>query len=93
MKVVWTNQARSEFYSIVAFIALESPACAARIRAQILHSISFLEAWPEIGRRGRRGRRELVVPHSPYIVIFKFDGVEVVVLRVLHASRKRRQND
>ncbi|MBY0562800.1 MAG: type II toxin-antitoxin system RelE/ParE family toxin [Hyphomonadaceae bacterium] len=42
-----------------------------RVRAQILHSVSFLADWPDLGRKARRDYRELVVPHSPYVVIYR----------------------
>lgn len=89
MKIVWRPQARAELAAIVDRIAAESPAGAARIHAQVLHSISFLADWPNIGRSGSRGYRELVVPHTPYLVIYKHDGSEIRVMRVRHASRKR----
>lgn len=89
MKVEWSVQARAELIDILAHITQESPSGAARIHAQILHSISFLTDWPEIGRPGRRGYRELVIPHTPYVVLFRRTPEVVIVVRVLHASRRR----
>ena len=89
MKIVWRPQAHAELAAILEHVAAESPAGAARIHAQILHSISFLADWPDIGRPGKRGYRELVVPHMPYIVIYKRDAREVRIVRVRHAAQKR----
>lgn len=88
MKVVWRPQARAELAAIVDRIGAESPAGAARVHAQVLYSIGFLADWPDIGRSGSRGYRELVVPHTPYLVIYKHDDVGIKIMRVRHASRK-----
>jgi plasmid stabilization system protein ParE len=51
--------------------------------------LSFLAEWPDIGREGRGGYRELVVPHSPYVVIFRRGKREITIRRLLHGSQKR----
>jgi toxin ParE1/3/4 len=89
MNVVWRPQARDELAVILAKISQDSPKGAARMRARILHSISFLRDWPDIGRPGRRGFRELVVPRTPYVVIFKRDADLIRIFRVVHAARRR----
>ncbi len=89
MKLVWRPQARAELAAILERIERDSPKGAARIRAQILHSVSFLSEWPDIGREGGRGYRELIVPHSPYVVIFRRGKQEIRVHRVLHAAQRR----
>jgi toxin ParE1/3/4 len=89
MKIEWRAQALSEFAAILKRIAKDSPSGAARIRTQILHSVSFLEEWPDIGRTGRGGRRELVIAHTRYVVIFKRSRTNVEILRVIHTSRLR----
>jgi len=89
MNVVWRPQASREFSEIVAHLHEQSPAGAARIYEQILHSVSFLADWPMMGRAARRGNRELVIPHTPYVVIFKVEKNVVRIRRVLHGSRRR----
>jgi toxin ParE1/3/4 len=89
MKLVWRPQALAELAAIIEYIERDSPAGAARVRAQILHSVSFLLEWPDIGREGRRGYRELVVPRSSYVVIFRHGKREIRIHRVRHAARKR----
>jgi toxin ParE1/3/4 len=69
MKIVWRARARSDVTSIIAYIEKESPAGAAKIRAEISHGLSFLVDWPELGRLGRAGARELIVAHGAYIVL------------------------
>ncbi|MBN8608926.1 MAG: type II toxin-antitoxin system RelE/ParE family toxin [Caulobacterales bacterium] len=89
MKIVWRPQARAELLSIAAYIARESPSGAARVQSQILHSVELLETWPRIGRKGRRGYRELVVPHTNYVVIFRLTRANIEIVRMLHTSQRR----
>jgi plasmid stabilization system protein ParE len=89
MKIEWRAQARAELLAILDHIANESPAGAARVHAQILHSVSFLVDWPEIGRKRRGKYRELVIPHTPYVVLFILSRTTVTIVRVIHASRRR----
>ena len=51
--------------------------------------MSFLTDWPEIGRRGRRGYRELVVSRSRYVVLYRVSKKAVIIVRVRHSSQKR----
>jgi toxin ParE1/3/4 len=89
MKIEWRKQALAELSAILEHISSESPSGAARVHAQILHSVSFLSDWPEIGRSGRGKYRELVISHTPYIVVFVHSKKGVTIARVLHGSRKR----
>ena len=44
---------------------------------------------PGSGRAGRvPGTKELVVPHTPYIVPYRVKDDTVQILRIYHASRK-----
>lgn len=90
MKVVWRARARADLSAIVAHIAAESPAGAARVHDQILHMISFLVEWPDMARAGRKpGLRELVVPTTSYLVLYRRAPRKVTILRVLHGSQRR----
>jgi toxin ParE1/3/4 len=89
MKVEWSAQARAELDAAIGHIATESPSGAARVRQQILHSVGFLAAWPAMGRKGRRSFRELVVPHTPYIVIYRRSARKVTIMRVRHGAQQR----
>jgi toxin ParE1/3/4 len=89
MKVVWRRRAYAEIDAIVSYIAKESPAGAVRVRDQILHMVSFLEDWPDVVREGRRGLRELVVPKTNYVVLYRRAARKVTIVRVIHGMRLR----
>ena len=60
---------------------------AARIVEAILTSIELLEPFPQLGRPGRRaGTRELGVPRTPYTVVYRLAGQDVVIARVIHGA-------
>ncbi|WP_414731520.1 type II toxin-antitoxin system RelE/ParE family toxin [Vitreimonas sp.] len=88
MRVEWSAQARAELDATIGYIALQSPAGAARVRKQILRSVGLLAYWADIGRKGRRGLRELVIPHTPYIVIYRRSPKNVTILRVRHGAQR-----
>jgi toxin ParE1/3/4 len=52
-------------------------------------AVTRLEAFPESGRSGRQGRtRELVIPGSPYLAIYRIFGSDVQILRFLHGAQE-----
>jgi toxin ParE1/3/4 len=89
MKIVWRQRARAEIETIVSEIAKDSTAGAVRILDQILHMISFLKDWPDLGREARRGLRELVVARTKYVVLYRRSAGKVTIVRVVHGMRRR----
>ena len=52
-------------------------------------AVSRLADFPESARPGRvPGTRELVVPATPFIVVYRIEATSDVILRVLHAAQK-----
>src|SRR3984893_10319060 len=49
----------------------------------------LLPSNPEMGRPGRvPGTRELVIPKTPFIVLYRLVGNTVQILRVFHGARR-----
>jgi len=75
---------------MVVVASRDSPSGAVRMYEQIEHMVSFLADWPKLGRQGRRRNvRELVIPQTPYVVLYKRKGAAIYVLRVMHGRQKR----
>jgi len=89
MKVVWRARAQAELAAIVERISRDDASAAIRLRDQVLHSVSFLADWPEMGRRGKRNLRELVIAHTAYLVLYRVTPGKVTIVRVLHGMRRR----
>lgn len=91
-EITWASSARREFAAAIAHLDKESPSGADRVGAQILRSIETLAQFPERAPRSRhRGLRQLVVPRTRYLVIYRFANDTVEIRAIIHTSRKRRR--
>jgi toxin ParE1/3/4 len=87
--IVWTQPARAQLAELHEYISQTNISAADRHVAILLHAVSGLTAFPEMGRPGRRRRtRELVVSGTPYIVAYRFARAEIEILAVMHAARQ-----
>ncbi|MGO4872486.1 MAG: type II toxin-antitoxin system RelE/ParE family toxin [Roseiarcus sp.] len=69
MSVRWTRPALGDLEEIGDFIARDDSAAAAKTVATILDHAEALATHPHLGRAGRiAGTRELVAPHTPFVV-------------------------
>lgn len=72
MQIVWGEGARRDFETALAYVENESPAGARRIGERILAAVSLLGEFPEIAPPSRhRGLRQLAVPRTSYLVIYR----------------------
>ena len=89
MRVTWSQRARSDLVEIRSYIAEDDPGAAAVIASRIEGAANTLEDFPRRGRPGRLpGTRELVVPRTPYVVMYRLREDMVVILRVVHGSQQ-----
>ena len=90
MIVIWSDEAIDDLVSLRAYISKDSALSARRVASMIVDSVeTLLPANPKIGRPGRiSGTRELVVPHSPYIVPYRLRDGAVNILRVYYGARR-----
>ena len=92
MRIVWAESAQREFDEAIAFIRARSPAGAQRVGRRILDAVNLLERFPELAPRSRhRDLRQLVVPRTPFLVIYRIHEGRVEIRAVVHARRKRRR--
>jgi toxin ParE1/3/4 len=90
--VVWLRQAEATLDAILDRIELESPSGALTMALAIRRGADvLLSDHPKAGRAGRwRGTRELVIPRTPFVVIYQVrrKPARVEILRVLHGKQK-----
>lgn len=92
MQVVWGDAARREFDDAIAFIHTQSPSSATRVGERILAAVGLLERFPELAPPSRhRGLRQLVVPRTPYLVVYRIYANRIEVRAVVHAKQRRRK--
>jgi toxin ParE1/3/4 len=89
IQIEWTPLAESEAREIHRYIAEDSVAAADRQLDLLLESIQGLSRFPAKGRTGRvHGTRELVVPGTPYIVVYRLIDTTIQILSILHGARR-----
>lgn len=89
LPVVWLPRAQADRLSHLEFTAREKPHVAETQDAQIDLTLSRLTGFPAMGRAGRKqGTRELVIPHTPFIVVYREQQGRLEILRVLHGAQQ-----
>jgi toxin ParE1/3/4 len=74
VRLVWSNQARTDLLELYAMIGLEQPAAAERYFDRIEHKVQLLKSQPRMGVRRsdiRPSMRMLV--ESPYLILYRTD--------------------
>ncbi|MBL8905942.1 MAG: type II toxin-antitoxin system RelE/ParE family toxin [Rhizobiales bacterium] len=90
MSVVWSPFALEDLRSIRHYVAQDNPAAAARVADRILQfATGQLSQFPRSGRAGRVfGTFELIVPRTPYIVVYALTVDGAYILAVHHGARR-----
>lgn len=92
MQIVWADSARLEFDTAIAFLNTQSRSGAKRVGERILAAVSLLEHFPELAPASQhRGLRQLVVPRTPYLVVYRIQSGRVEIRALVHAKQKRRK--
>jgi len=89
MRIRWQDDAINDLIQVRRFITMDNPSAAARVADRIRSAVPELAEQPGMGRPGRiPGTRERVLVDVPYIIAYRVEENSVVILRVLHTSRK-----
>jgi len=88
MKVRYSSRALEDLDHIRQYISKDNTSAAWVVASFIRHSIRTLEHFPYRGRATEiEGVRRLVVPNYPYIVYYKTESKQVIVLNILHSAQ------
>ena len=88
MEVRWLRSALANLDAEAEYVARDNVA-ASRLVERIYEAVEQLKQYPSLGRVGRvPGTRELVVPHTPYLVPYRVREDVIEILRVLHGARR-----
>ncbi|MCU1325416.1 MAG: toxin Y4kP [Bryobacterales bacterium] len=87
--VRWSLPAAEDLERICERISHDNPQAANRVARTIYANCSRLSEFPRLGRASSRmaGRRELVLPPLPYIVVYRVTADVVEILRVFHGAQ------
>lgn len=83
---VWTVQAKDDLRAQLAYIARDNPDAARYMAIRIKAACLALDQFPRAGRAGVvKDTRELVVPDTPYVCVYRVAAGRVEIVRLLHA--------
>ena len=89
MKPVWARAAIRDLVHAREYIGFENQDAAREMASRIVDATERIIKFPEIGRPGRvNGTRELVVPGTQYLIVYRLKKNAVHFLRVLHGRQK-----
>ena len=89
MQIRWQDDAINDLIQVRRFIAMGNPSAATRIANHNRSTVPELAKQPGMDRPGRvPGTCERVLVDVPYIIAWRVEEDSVVILRVLHTSRK-----
>ncbi|MDB5538405.1 MAG: addiction module toxin, RelE/StbE family [Devosia sp.] len=89
MKLIWADEARTDRRELIGYVETESLLNAIELDDRLDEAAEQLIQFPHSGRPGRVAHtRELVIAHTPYIVVYTVEQQEIVVLRLIHAAQE-----
>ena len=89
MTIVWSRTAVEDLKNLRATIEEQNPRAASKIAGTILRRVESLKEFPNQGRPGRVPQtRELIIPETPFLVVYTVAGGTVRIVTVLHGARK-----
>ena len=91
MIVNWLPRALNDRRRQISYVFQQNPQAAIRLEMLVRSPADILSAYSRAGRSGRKdGARELVVPGSPYLTIYRIDenAQEIQILRLLHGAQQ-----
>lgn len=90
MVIIWSERAKRDFDSLVAYTRKHSPRGAERMVTRILKRIDDLASMPHQGSLLPKNLRRLEITKTPYLLIFRVRGDAIHLLTILHGRRNRR---
>jgi toxin ParE1/3/4 len=89
MNVVYAPRALRDLESISAYLIDRTPVGAINVLHAIKSSIDTLSFFPQVGRLiDDSGHRRVPVLRYPYLVFYRIEGDELLVLHIRHTSRR-----
>ena len=89
MKLSWRPAAEMDRGAIFEYVYAANRQAAVDLDGAFDYHTDRLIDFPESGRPGRvHDTRELVVPGSPYILVYRLSLSEVVILRIFHGAQR-----
>ncbi len=90
IEVVWLRSALKNLEDLHAYYSEKGYRKeAVKLIHLIEKTVGQLEQLPSLGRVGRVSEtREILVPYSPFVIVYRERRTQIQILRVLHSSQK-----
>ncbi len=89
MRIRWTTLAADDLTHICDYIEEhDGPSAARRVAIGIVEGVESLAQFPNRGRLGREGMRELLFRGLPFLAIYRVGAEVVEINRILHGAQK-----
>lgn len=89
MSTIWLDSALDDLERLRNYIEEHETGNASLVIERIFASVRTLDQFARRGRVGRlRGTYELIVPRTPYFVVYRVVGEDVEILQVIHSARR-----
>lgn len=89
MNIRWLDRAVVDLEDAYEFILYDNPPAAAAEVEKVLKSVERLKDNPAMGKAGRIPKtRELAVPGTPYLIIYRVKNGRLEILRIFHGARR-----
>jgi plasmid stabilization system protein ParE len=85
-EVEWTEEALGQLAAIHAYIERNDPGAADRVARRLKAAAEALSDFPNRGRPGKEGARELPTV-APYIIEYRVSGKQVFIRRIRHGRQ------
>jgi len=93
VKLRFTPRALAELDAILDFVAERSPTGARRLGQRIKTLIELLPDFPHSGQQTSIERlRRLVVTPFPYVIFYRTDAEDIVIVSLRHTAREPELN-
>ena len=90
VEILWSPLARARLQEIRAYVARDKPDAAERLAMRIVTVVEALKNHPRLGRAGTEpGIRELVIGGTPYIVLYRVRGRQVIISTIWHGAQRK----
>jgi len=89
LPLFWLPQAQDDRVRQLDFLSKHDPQTALRMGDAVAAAAARLSTFPDVSRVGRiAGARELAVPETPFVIVYRIENKSVVILRLLHHRRR-----
>jgi plasmid stabilization system protein ParE len=88
MNICWLPRAADDFERLIADASANSANAATRDKSLVENRILQLVRFKELGRKTRRiGVRELPIEGTPYVLVSRRLGEEILIVRLFHNGK------